>query len=320
MTGRTTWAPWMAGWVALAALSGCSGSDSTPPGGTGGAAATGGSGAGGAGGAGAVGGGGAGGATGTCPPRTSATQAVHIAFQVTWPGSIGTEPGSGTVHVWTRSRLTYSGSSIAAVNSACGTVIPDITKTPIAGGGKVAADFLPEVWDAPTMPTFPTTGTQSGWDVGSTVTMEPTIALVGTTMSDPLAAWPPLSGVTPVDHDGDGKPGITSTPRGTGGYSLPPLSLLQSSHADQLYIASRTTSAVGGTRQACDRIVGTATVYAFNNHIVGCRKQGGGDCSASEYQFVDDNRTVYQPGAATYESVIVADDATCADVRGALPM
>lgn len=332
MTGRTRLVALGVGLGFTLALPACSGSDSTPPGATGGAGGTaaagsGGSAAGatggssGAAGAGATGGGGgSAGAPGGCSPRATATQAVRVTFQVTWAGSIGTEPGSGTVNVWTRSKLTYTGNAIQAVNNACGTVIPDIVKTPIAGGGKVAADFLPEVWDAQTMPTFATTGTQTGWDVGSTVQMEPTIALVGTTMADPVAAWPPLSAISAVDHDGDGEPGITSVPRATGGYSMPPLSLLQTSHADRLYIASRTTTSVGGTRQSCDRIVGTATVYAFDNHIVGCRRQGGGDCAPNEYQFVDDNRTVYQPGTATYESLILADDATCTDVRAALPM
>src|SRR3954469_3475718 len=33
-----------------------------------------------------------------CPTLTAATQAVHVVMAVTWPGSVGTNPGSGNVH------------------------------------------------------------------------------------------------------------------------------------------------------------------------------------------------------------------------------
>src|SRR5687767_10087848 len=35
-----------------------------------------------------------------CPPRTNATQAIHVTMAVTWAGSVGKNPGSGNVHVW----------------------------------------------------------------------------------------------------------------------------------------------------------------------------------------------------------------------------
>jgi hypothetical protein len=40
----------------------------------------------------------------------------------------------------------------------------------------------------------------------------------------------------------------------------------------------------------------------------------------SEVNFVDQNRTIYAVTGATAQTKIVADAATCADVRAALPM
>ena len=59
--------------------------------------------------------------------------------------------------------------------------------------------------------------------------------------------------------------------------------------------------------------------HHFDTHIVGCKVAGGGECDASQVDFVDVNRTVYEVVDASYEMVQVADDATCADVRAKLP-
>jgi hypothetical protein len=254
-----------------------------------------------------------------CPARASATQGMHLMMSVTWAGTVGTNPGAGTVHVWTRSKLTYSGNAITGVNVACGSQLPDIEKTPIAGGGKVQAEFPPTVWDDASMPTFPATGTQSSFDVKSTITITPSPVLLGLTMADPAAAWPALGAVQATDSDGDGKLGITSVPKATGGYSQPPTSLLQTAHADKLYIASRTATSLAGVRDTCDSQKGTAVVSAFDNHVVGCHVAGGGECAKSDYEFIDQNRTVYVVKSATYEAKVVPDGATCADVRAALP-
>ena len=47
---------------------------------------------------------------------------------------------------------------------------------------------------------------------------------------------------------------------------------------------------------------------------------GGDDCSPTEVNFIDQNRTIYEIVSATAETKIVAETATCADVRAALPM
>ncbi len=255
---------------------------------------------------------------GGCAKRTSGTNALHVTMQVSWGGSIGTEAGKGPVHVWTRSKFTVDASNnITATNVACGSVLPDIKTTPIAGGALVLAEFPGAMWDAPSMPTFPANGSQTGFDVGNEVSMKATTVLLG--LKDPGAAWPPMPSIVGVDHDGDGKLGITSIPKNGGGYARPPTSLLRLNFADKLYIASRTISGTSGKRTSCDNHSGTATVTNFDNHVIGCHVAGGGECSAGDAKFIDDNRTVYKVESATYEAKIVPDTATCADVRAALP-
>ncbi len=256
---------------------------------------------------------------GGCPETLAGTQAVHVMMNVTWPGTVGTAAGSGVAHVWTKSAFKIAGTAITATNAPCGSQVPDIVKNPIAGGGKTLVEFPAAVWNATAMPTFNVTGTQAGFAVGSTVTMTATPVLVGLTMTDPNAAWPALAAITGADHDGDGKKGITAVPRDGGGYTLPPTSLLQTSHADRLYIASRNTVALSGTRDTCTSMKGTATVTHFDNHVIGCHVKGGGECTEAQYKFIDDNRTVYKVTSATYETKIIADGANCDAVRAALP-
>ena len=52
---------------------------------------------------------------------------------------------------------------------------------------------------------------------------------------------------------------------------------------------------------------------------MGCHIEGGSACNADQTDFVDQNRMRYMVTSATYEAKVVADDASCADVRAALP-
>jgi hypothetical protein len=58
----------------------------------------------------------------------------------------------------------------------------------------------------------------------------------------------------------------------------------------------------------------------IDNHVVGCHIMGASDCMPADANFVDMNRSTYTIVGASAQSKIVADTATCADVRAALPM
>jgi hypothetical protein len=246
--------------------------------------------------------------------------ATHVVMSVTWSGSLAITKGSGEVHVWTKSKFNENGSSATIESMSCGSTLPDIQTTAIAGNKKVLPEIPNAAWDSSSMPKFAGIATKSG----STQTIESGIALVGLTLPTPTIAWPSAASITgddhDADHDGDTNPGITAVPKDGGGYSPPPTSLAQTHVADKLYLATRNVMTMTASVPGCPTtITGTANVTKFENHVIGCHVKGGGECTSSEASFVDDNRTVYKVGSATFTSKLVSDTATCADVRAAIP-
>jgi hypothetical protein len=270
---------------------------------------------------------GTGGTTGTgggaeCDARASFTEASHLVVTVSWNAGLASTAGTGQVHVWGKTAFTANGNALTGTLRACGIVLPATTLTALGGGGMILIEVPDATWDAPSMPTFPVQGTQSGWNVGSTMTYS-YAALIGSTMTDlATGTWPSsYTGVTMItDADGDTNPGLTSIPRSGGTYTLPPTSIAQSARVDKLYIVNRNGSTPMLTRTACDAASGPAMAVHIDNHVVGCHVMGASDCMPSEVNFVDSNRATYTIVSATADTKIVADTATCADVRAALPM
>jgi hypothetical protein len=230
--------------------------------------------------------------------------------------------GSGQVHVWGKVVFTADGNALSGTLQACGITLPPTSLNALGGGGLVQIDVPTSAWDAPGAPRFQLAGTQTGWNVGSTLSYS-YAALVGFTMTDgATAAWPSsYTGITMTnDADGDSNVGLTAIPRGGAGYTLPPTSIVQTSRADELYIVVRQVTSAMLTRTACDETSGSATIAHLDNHVIGCHVSGGADCMASEIDFIDKNRTVYEITGATAETKIVPETATCADVRSALPL
>lgn len=305
----------IAGMLATAmAAAGCG--KGTPPGGSGGA-----------------GGEGSGGATGgrtgggkACPARTSSSVASHIVVSVRWPGSLAIKAGEGELHLWTKADLVFSGDAVTGKVRPCGTVIPALTRSAAVGGGKVQVEIPGAAWEAPAMPVFQVRGTTTGFDEGETITMDPVASIVGLTMTDPLKdPWPEEpSGLTTVDPDGDGQPGLLAIPRTDEPFGAPPLDLAgvldpNGARADQIYLATRTVLALTGTRDSCTSAEGTAQVSRVDSHVVGCHVRGGGTCTASQASFVDMSQPRFTIESASFEMVDVPPDATCTDVRDALP-
>jgi hypothetical protein len=141
-------------------------------------------------------------------------------------------------------------------------------------------------------------------------------------MSDPMnGEWPASwQGLELVDADDSGQPGMTSYPNDADGYAMPPLDIFpDGAKADALYLATRSVFELQGTRDTCTSASGNVIVHAFDNHVVGCRIAGGGECDANQVDFVDSNRTIYEITSASYEMAQVAEGASCAEVRAELP-
>ena len=264
----------------------------------------------------------------TCaaPANGSWTEAVHYTLDVTWPSTTAGEKGSGKINIWSRVTYKATGNALDVGLHACGSVLPE-TKLTVAGqiatgGQKVLIEVPGEVWDAPSIPITMASGTQSGFDVGSDFELS-YVSVLGATLANPMAAWPEAGAdMTAVDLEEDGSKGYTAAPRNGGGYVLPPTAVgLAGSapSADKVYLVSRQAMTLKGKRTACDAHAGTANVTAFDNHVVGCHIEGGAECSANQADFVDQNRMRYMATSAVYEAKVVADDASCTDVRAALP-
>ena len=256
-----------------------------------------------------------------CPPRTTFTEASHLTVTVMWPSGLAAMGGTGQIHVWGKTVYTANGNALTGTLHACGFVLPATMLTALGGGGMILIEVPDTTWDAPSMPSFPVTGTQTSWDVPSTVNYSYT-AVIGSTDSALQAGdWPAsYTGVTMItDAEGDMNPGLTSIPRSGTGYTLPPTSIAQTSRVDKLYVVIRNAFSPMLTRTACDEASGPATYMHLDNHVVGCHVMGGSDCMPTEVNFVDSNRGVYTIMGATAHTKIVADSATCADVRAALP-
>jgi hypothetical protein len=262
----------------------------------------------------------------TCEAKDSWTESVHYVLDVTWEGTTAAESGTGKINIWSRVTFKVNGDKLDVGLHACGSVLPETKLNGIgqiaAGGDKVLIEVQEGVWDAESIPVTMATGKQSGIDVGSDVEFT-YVSLLGATMPDPAGAWPKAGAdMTAVDLEGDGSKGYTATPRKGGGYVLPPTGLGlggSAPSADKVYLVSRQAMTLKGKRTACDAHSGTAMVASFDNHVVGCHISGGAECSADQADFVDSNRMQYKAKSATYEAKVVDDDATCADVRAALP-
>jgi hypothetical protein len=219
---------------------------------------------------------------------------------------------------------TQSGSTVSQAIVECGRFVPDFSATMVSEtyGFSLQTSLFDHV--PPYLPTTSTTLTLSSTSPGATISQPLAAALMGTTMSNPTtAAWPSAStGLTQVDHDGDGNPGVTVTYLNGGGYSYPRVSssAFSTARAQNPYVASRLVFSLQGTLSSCTQASGPATVTQVNTRIFGCKLSGTTNkCNTSQWSFLDDNCLNYTVGSSTYTMVKVANGASCAAVRSALP-
>ena len=86
-----------------------------------------------------------------------------------------------------------------------------------------------------------------------------------------------------------------------------------------MYLASRTVVGLHGMLTSCTEGSGTADITAFDSHVVGCRVKDGNDCTPAQTDFVDQSRTIYKIASATFTIKQVPENASCEEVRKALP-
>ena len=262
---------------------------------------------------------GGGGASGDCPVRATFSYSEHTILNVSWPAGLATMGGTGVVHTWSKTTFTANGNTLSATAKACGrTSSGDADRS--CGRGKHPGRHPECVVGRAHDAEIHVSGHAIGLERGEYDQLHHQCVIGFTT--DPGPTWPTANtGIMgTVDADGDGTPGLTAAPRTGGGFVAPPTSILQTSRVDKVYLATRNSTSVMLTRTACDEFSGTVTFTHFDNHVMGCHVMGGQECTAAEATFVDNNRTIFQVSSATNQIKTVPDNATCADVRAALPM
>jgi len=305
------------------------GTGGSATGGTGGSATggTGGSATGGTGGTGGSSTGGAGGTGGASACNLAGTWGTYITSPVTWKGTLALASGNGHLREWLLSTRTQNGNKTVDKAVPRAIQLPDFKGSTLAGGEKYGLRFPLPSFDKGKVPATTLNGTLSGATVGSTFSTPDTALLLGLSMKNATkATWPAAGSITPRDDDADGNPAFTTNAATGAGYANFPLDLLKNGRADRLYVATRTVAALSGKLTNCKQIDGSVKFAvlggtpAINSHILGCRKVGGGSCNGTQRNFVDANSPAFTPGAgSTMKSVKLAANATCADVRKALP-
>ncbi|MBN1655662.1 MAG: hypothetical protein JXA30_17995 [Deltaproteobacteria bacterium] len=253
----------------------------------------------------------------------SGTYALKVTVSVTWPDRDLTESGSGTYYSWSKLQATHSGDDVTGTLIECGKNAPAVASSVLPENYKI--NYLNAIFDhSPSyLPGASISASLNGDSPGATFSMNRTALWMGTTMSDPINdSWPSsASGLTQNDMDGDGKPGVSAVYLNSGSYDYPPTrDWIPLNEADSVYLAARVVFSLNGTLTSCTQSSGSASVTQTNTHIFGCNYAGSSqDCDASAGSFLDNNQGVFQPGNATYTLVKIDDEATCADVRAALP-
>jgi hypothetical protein len=294
-----------------------------------------------------------------CPPLTDEWVGAFITLNVTWAPVLAANGGSGTLYLWSLNHYTINGSTVTGTTRTCGNQVEPLvlnatgkiaTDAPADAGTVAVLNETPttKVWDHDTR-TTQTTGILGGWNVGSSLTINPTTSIAGlsqsSTFSDPNVAWPTSSTTFATsdfsDDDNDGNPGITAYPLNdnAAGYYYPATALGSTAAgstpppgADKLYVVSRTQVAMYGTSTSCTDIQGKVTVPEYLLHVIGCHDHGTAataSCMPAEWQFIDSNVTVYAGSAGkqsvitgTFDAKLMSADGgppSCDDVVAAFP-
>jgi hypothetical protein len=286
--------------------------------------------------------------SGTCPAQTgTVTVGTFITVPVAWMSAAGTNSGTGNVYTWDIATFTVNGTQTTGTTVTCANTTPPYVLNavgamaegvPMGATGQVVPLVPVATWAKTGMPKFQTTGTLEGWAVGSKVTVDAAMDVIGLSPSSMFAqastSWPgtkgymvPMADIT--DPDGDGKPGVTAAFDTAMGY-YPALSGVGGSAVDEVYFVSRTSYALSGTIQpGCVDLTGTVTAMAQDSATVGCHlapggDSGSGDCTSmgatSQAAYVSSGNAIYTfPTQGTFHQKLLKTGATCDDVFSALP-
>jgi hypothetical protein len=248
--------------------------------------------------------------TGACRKTAEGIYAIKTLLDVWWQdeknqGTPIVDPGRAPMTIYLMGDLQNvcdDGSGGTGVMKACGSELPPFTSDVACDAFQL--QFPDEMWDKPTMPTFNTGGSTTGFEPGSVLTLAKAIGLVGIFLDKPDGTWPMSTqtgsfackdamGAAKMgmdcfpDQDGDGQPGVTVKlktgsvfkPNGCGG-----------GNAAFTYRGSPTSvdvAAAGGTGagvRAVEVHIGLRTVLGGSGAIAADCMSGVGDAVAEKIE------------------------------------
>jgi hypothetical protein len=268
---------------------------------------------------------------GTCKAMTPGVYAVKSQVDVWWQDDAMpplVDSGRSKITVYLKvdiSDVCDDGSSSKAVIKPCGTELPAFSSDATCDAFQI--EFPNELWDMPSMPTYTTSASVSGFNPDDILTLAPITSLLGIELMDQEGAWPKpaetgtfacKSGTGPkcfADTDGDNKPGITIkmgkigmtlSPKGCSpdllnpdgrpivfrGAPLDAINALDdnSPRAETLYIGLRTRLGGSGAIDAeCKGGVGDSVAEHLDSRVVDCVLVDGKPCTPAQSKFVDDS-------------------------------
>ncbi len=251
------------------------------------------------------------------------TFALKLSAPANWSGTTYVAGGSGTFQFWMKLQGAHSGNTLTGTLIECGRFIPPLVGSIIAERSSVVHPNTLFDGAPPYVPSSAFTITLSSAAPSATLMLPRSAIQAGVRMADPAnGSWPAsASGLSQVDDDMDGKSGITVQYQNTGGFTYPRTSAnLTFNRADLAYVASRVAFSLGGTLSSCTQASGAATAHRVDTHVFGCSLASSTqDGTGTEATFLDQNIPPYSFSGATYVLLKVADGASCATVRSALP-
>lgn len=259
---------------------------------------------------------------GTCSLDSS--WAVQVRVPLSWAGST-IEPGLADALIWLRYRRsqfqgTQSSATWTGTAEPCGIALPDFRLSPLVASETYALRVASSLFDNGYITPVTSTISMVGNGVGAPVSIPPAAFVIGTSLANPLvAAWPDNTVLTSVDTDMNGQPGFTVSYLNDATHVYPPADLLRNQRASAAFVAVRIAFDASGSLTSCNTIDGPVAFSRFDTHILGCTLAGGGNCNATTTDFLDDNRPLYAPNAASYHAIQVPANTTCAQVRTMLP-
>jgi hypothetical protein len=252
---------------------------------------------------------------GQCPSKY--TTAVRLGFEVSWPDTVGYLGGKALVRGWSKLTFIPTAGGAMVESVPCGVALPVISGSLLVGGTLFFNEIPVSAFEQRSMPRFTGRATRQGGNV----VIDPGTVVLGTTLSDPDAAWPYRASLVAADHDGDGKPGVTAIARQDPPYGLPPADIGFTQYLDAVYVASRMKLQLKAASEGCGGPVeGDVEPSLFNYTVVGCHVQDGGECEERSVSLVENQNPSFTLGSkGQWKSVPIAEGATCSEVVKAVP-